>query len=54
MSPLATFVFYLLGVVFFVAAGIGVTNTRRPSLNLVGIGLACVWFVAVWNAAVAL
>jgi len=53
MSPLATFIFLLLGLVAFLAATVGVATGRRP-INLVALGLSLVTLVAVWNAGVAL
>ena len=49
MSATATAIFYIAGVVLFVAAGIGF-KPAGDRVHLVGLGLAAVFFVAAWNA----
>ncbi len=49
MSPTATAIFYIVGVVLFIAAGVGF-KPAGDRAHLVGLGLAAVFFVAMWNA----
>ena len=49
MSPTATAIFYIVGVVLFIAAGIGF-KPAGDRVHLVGLGLAAVFFVAMWDA----
>jgi hypothetical protein len=49
MSPTATAIFYIVGVVLFVAAGIGF-KPAGDRVHLLGLGLAAVFFVAMWDA----
>ena len=49
MSPTATAIFYIVGVVLFIAAGVGI-KPAGDRAHLVALGLAAVSFVAMWNA----
>ncbi|HEV2310311.1 MAG TPA: hypothetical protein VGU73_07295 [Acidimicrobiia bacterium] len=48
MSATASAIFYIVGVVLFVAAGIGF-KPAGDRVHLVGLGLAAVFFVVAWN-----
>lgn len=49
MSPTAQSIFYIVGVVLFIASGIGF-KPAGDRVHLVGLGLAAVFFVVMWNA----
>ena len=49
MGATPTAIFYVVGVVLFVLAGLG-QALFGEKLNLVGFGLAAVFFVSAWNA----
>jgi hypothetical protein len=49
MSHTASAIFYVVGVVLFLAAGIGF-KPAGDRVHLVGLGLAAVFFVTMWNA----
>jgi hypothetical protein len=49
MSATAQAIFYTIGVIFFILAGIGF-KPAGDRVHLVGLGLAAVFFVLVWNA----
>ena len=48
MSNTATAIFLVVGVVLFIAAGIGF-KPAGDRVHLVGLGLAAVFFVLMWN-----
>jgi hypothetical protein len=49
MGATATAIFYFIGVVLFILAGIGF-KPAGDRVHLVGFGLAAVFFVSLWNA----
>jgi hypothetical protein len=49
MSPTATAIFFIVGLVLFVLAGIGF-KPAGDRVHLVGLGLAAYIFVLAWNA----
>jgi hypothetical protein len=48
MSATVQSIFYIVGVVLFIAAGIGF-KPAGDRVHLVGLGLAAVFFVVMWN-----
>jgi hypothetical protein len=48
MSATVQSIFYIVGVVLFIAAGIGF-KPAGDRVHLVGLGLAAVFFVLMWN-----
>lgn len=52
MGATATAIFYFVGVVLFILAGIGF-KVAGDRVHLVGLGLAAVFFVSLWNAVAA-
>ena len=49
LSPTPSAIFYIVGVVLFIAAGIGF-KPAGDRVHLVGLGLAAEFFVAMWDA----
>ena len=49
MGATPTAIFYIVAVVLFVVAGIGL-KLGKEGLNLIGLGLAAAFFVSAWNA----
>ena len=49
MGAWPTAIFYIVGVVLFILAGIGF-KPAGDRVHLVGLGLAAVFFVVAWNA----
>jgi len=49
MSATPQAIFFTIGVVLLVLAGIGV-KPAGDRVHLVGLGLAAIFFVAAWNA----
>ena len=52
MGATPTAIFYIVGVVLLVLAGLG-QAIFGDKLNLVGLGLAAIFFVSAWNAVAA-
>ena len=48
MSPTAQSIFYVVGVLLFIGAGIGF-KPAGDRVHLVALGLAAVFFVVMWN-----
>ena len=48
MSTTVQSIFYVVGVLLFIAAGIGF-KPAGDRVHLVGLGLAAVFFVLMWN-----
>jgi len=49
MGTTPTAIFYVVGVLLFIGAGIGF-KPAGDRVHLVGLGLAAVFFVVMWNA----
>ena len=49
MGATPTAIFYIVAVVLFVVAGIGL-KLGKDGLNLIGLGLAAAFFPFAWNA----
>ncbi|HEY6317086.1 MAG TPA: hypothetical protein VI462_04265 [Acidimicrobiia bacterium] len=48
MSPTASSIFYVVGVLLFLAAGVGF-KPAGDRVHLLALGLAAVFFVVMWN-----